>query len=255
MNRKSIIYNYTFKIIIRLLSKYYLIILLLLSFTCRKKTLLIEKIYNENSKFIKMIGKIKLKKKNGKNLRAKFQIRIKKNKLIWISISAAFGIEVLRITITKYGVTIVNKQEKTYTYYSYKELKDLVGFYLNLKIIQKILLAQKKIIKGDIFNKEVGNPFIIETILSNNIITNINLNTGRVEKILLQNKDKINGIISEYKYKLENTKLPYESVRIDVFRNDKNLDNFKVEIKNLKTISLDEPLEFPFDLPDNYEIR
>lgn len=223
--------------------------------SCSKKLLLKENSnYNENSKFIKMIGKFKLKRENGKNLKAKFQIRIKKNKLIWISISAVLGIEILRLQITKIGVTIINKHEKTYTYYTFDELKEKIGFKLNLKIIQKIILAKKRITKGEFYNKQIGNPFIIETIRNNNIITIIDERSKRVKKILLQNDKKINGVTVEYEYKDPNYRLPYDNMRIDIFKNGKNLDIFNMKVRNLKTITSNNPLDFPFDIPENYEI-
>ena len=93
---------------------------------------------------------------------------------------------------------------------------------------------------------------MIETILNNDIITNIDKINRRVTKISSQN-EKTKGFAAYYFYKKENSKLPYEKAELIIFGDNKNLDNFIIQIKNIKTITFDNLLDFPFEIPDNYE--
>ncbi|MCP3660128.1 MAG: DUF4292 domain-containing protein [Bacteroidetes bacterium] len=222
-----------------------------LIFSCQKKLLVKEQTYNENSNLIKFFGRIKFKKGNKKFTKGKIQIRIKKNKLIWISISGPFGIEIMRILINKAGIVIIDKQQKNYKRYSYKELQKIIGLKINLKIIQKIILAQRQISKSQILNGNIGDILLIERVLNNEIITNIDRISGRVMRIASQNEIS-RKFVAYYFYKKENSKLPYEKAEIILFGDNKNLNSFKIEVKNIKTITFDNLLDFPFEIPENY---
>ncbi|HPW65483.1 MAG TPA: DUF4292 domain-containing protein [Salinivirgaceae bacterium] len=68
-------------------------------------------------------------------------IRIKKDSLIWISISAPLGIELARGLFERDSFTIVNYHEKTYFQGSYSSLKKYTRNDLNFNFLQNFLTA------------------------------------------------------------------------------------------------------------------
>ena len=68
-------------------------------------------------------------------------IRIKKDSAIWISISPALGIEVARALITPDSLKFINRINGTFFKGDYKFLNELLQIEVNFKMIQAILLG------------------------------------------------------------------------------------------------------------------
>ena len=64
-----------------------------------------------------------------------------KDSVIWISITALFGIEGLRAYITKDSVKIINKQDKVYTGRSVAYLQEVTALPLDLHSLQELLIG------------------------------------------------------------------------------------------------------------------
>lgn len=106
---------------------YFLAILLVSSCNIKKKNIinkfkspknaseLISKVLSKNRtpEWIAMQGKVNLKSKN-KDVRLRINIKIRKDSVILAHISAPFGIEVLRLMITKDSVFYLNRIDRTF---------------------------------------------------------------------------------------------------------------------------------------------
>ena len=68
--------------------------------------------------------------------------RIKKDHLIWFSILAPWGIEVLRGLITPAGITLLNHIQKAYYVYDYATLRALWPVPWNYALLQALLLGE-----------------------------------------------------------------------------------------------------------------
>lgn len=66
-------------------------------------------------------------------------IRIIKDSAIWISLNAAFGIEVVRMLLTKDSLSFVDRYHKQYYTGDYAFLSDIIGIDLNFPVIQSLL--------------------------------------------------------------------------------------------------------------------
>ena len=84
-------------------------------------------------------------------------IRIKKDSIIWISLKAPLGIEVLRTMITPDSIYFMNRMNKTYFIKPVSHLKEVVNTNINFFQLQEILFSSPEITSSDIkfsLNKE-----------------------------------------------------------------------------------------------------
>ena len=68
------------------------------------------------------------------------QLRIRKDSLVWLSITATMGMEVLRAKISNDSVWIVNRLEKTYLTEPLDTVSAQLGMPLSLPLVQTLLL-------------------------------------------------------------------------------------------------------------------
>jgi len=190
---------------------------------------------------------------DGKKYDVNAHLRMYKDSVIWVSITALLGIEGLRAYITPDSVKILDKQNKVYIARSVSYLQEVTELPLDLHTLQELI---------------IGNPvFFDENILSYNRAQGT---------ISLQN----NGTYFKNLFTVdENSKLPQSSKLddLDEMRNrtcylsysdyeDKKGVNFptkrnitvsekkKLDIKlNFKQYDFNETLSFPFSVPKNYK--
>lgn len=87
----------------------------------------------------------------GKKYNVNANLRMYKDSVIWVSITAIFGIEGLRALITPDSVKILDKQNNTYTARSVSYLQEVTALPLDMSSLQQLL---------------IGNPVFLD---SNNI--------------------------------------------------------------------------------------
>jgi len=176
-----------------------------------------------------------------KNHNMNVNLRMYKDSVIWISITAILGIEGLRAYITKDSVKILNKQDKIYMARSVAFLQEVTALPLDLQSLQDIL---------------IGNPvFFDSTGISysgdwfRNLLT-IN-ETGRIENSKLDDVDVKRSRTCNLHYSdYENKKGVFFSTNRRITVAEKaNLD-IKFEIKSY---DFNETLSFPFTVPKNYK--
>ena len=68
------------------------------------------------------------------------QLRMRKDSLVWLNVTATLGVEVLRAKFSNDSVWIVNRLEKTYLAEPLDAVSTQLGMPLNLPLIQTLLL-------------------------------------------------------------------------------------------------------------------
>ena len=68
------------------------------------------------------------------------QIRMRKDSIVWLSVTATMGVEVLRAKFSNDSVWIVNRLEKTYLAEPFNTISAQLGIPLSLQWIQTLLL-------------------------------------------------------------------------------------------------------------------
>lgn len=68
------------------------------------------------------------------------QLRMRKDSLVWLNVTATMGVEVLRVKVSNDSVWIVNRMEKTYLAEPMDTISAQLGMPLSLPLVQTLLL-------------------------------------------------------------------------------------------------------------------
>ena len=68
------------------------------------------------------------------------QLRMRKDSLVWLNVTATMGVEVLRVKVSNDSVWIVNRMEKTYLAEPMDTISAQLGMPLCLPLVQTLLL-------------------------------------------------------------------------------------------------------------------
>ena len=131
----------------------------------------------------KLSGKIKI---DGVDTPVSANLRIRKDSVVWLSVSALLGIEVARIQITPDSLKLMNRIDKTYWAGEFEDVQNTYGLHSNYKQLEEVLTGQisldnqkmRSIISENkylLFNKNeketqqskawIDNRFLIQTFL------------------------------------------------------------------------------------------
>jgi hypothetical protein len=189
---------------------------------------------------------------DGKKFNVNAHVRMYKDSVIWLSITAILGIEGLRAYITPDSVKLLNKQDKIYTVRSIGYLQEITALPLSLSTLQDLLLGNPVFLDANITAYNLSGNTVS---LMNRGAFFINLFTITQADKLVQNSkledlDKqrnISGYLTfaDYEIKKEMNFSTKRSIDI-VYK--KNL-NIKMDFKNYE---FNEKLNFPFSVPKNY---
>ena len=205
--------------------------------------------------------------KNTTNLRG--QLRIKKDSLIWMSITPALGIEAARVMLTNDSIKFINRLNKTYFSGKYNLVDSLLKTTIDYSLLQSMLVGND-LTQYDVnkFRSSVDNGLYRMTIRERRKIRKY-IKLGEIDtRVLVQqiwlypDTYRIARIDVKEQGKDENSKLQvYYNNYIEV---DGQLfpSNIRIDITSQKSISIDldfnkttinKPLNFPFRIPSKYE--
>ena len=105
------------------------------------------------------------------------QMRMRKDSLIWLSINATLGIEVVRAKVSNDSVWVINRLEKTYLAEPLDSLAMQFGIPLNLPLLQTLLLDNNEGIPP------VENQIVLlKTFVMDNMSAKIKYNNVKLNK-------------------------------------------------------------------------
>jgi len=195
------------------------------------------------------------------------QIRIRKDSLIWISITAVMGIEVFRIEIKPDSFTFINRLEKNYVTSSTEFLRKRIGVDVDFEMLESLILGNDfPFYQTDVFKlNNRGDNYLLSTI-SRRKIKKKTFEVEKKSKILIQNI-----FVDKYTYKInkqvvkvvgnDKTKLrihyaDFDKVNEQLFP-QKMIIKFKEDNKtfiefNFSKIEINNKLRFPFRVSKKY---
>ena len=181
-------------------------------------------------------------------------LRMYKDSLIWISVNAVFGIEAMRMLITRDSVFLLDKLNKTYLVRSIDYLQEVSSLPLTLSTLQDIL---------------VGNPVFIDSVVSfsndNNTISLLSI--GNSFKNLVTINGNNNLLVHSKLDDIDITRSRTAGLNYDDYENEKGKTfsskrRITVAEKNKLDISLkfkqfefNDEVNFPFSIPKNYKLK
>ncbi|TAG56665.1 MAG: DUF4292 domain-containing protein [Cytophagales bacterium] len=194
------------------------------------------------------------------NFNANANIRVKKDSIIWISVTAALGIEAARCLLTKDSIYFINKLQKEYYSYSYQGLKRRFNLDVTYEMLQSILYGNipYQVLECDSSYDCIDTSFTLtkqtreETIIEN-YIKNSTLELHRIELLQKETNDKLSIIYDNFQ-KLDSTTFFAYLNKISLsYQNRNGFQNFYIGLEHQKVETGNKELKFPFNVKQKFE--
>ena len=192
------------------------------------------------------------------------RIRIKKDSIIWLSVAPVMGIELMRLSITKDSVKLINRLDQTYFSDKFEKAGEILKVNIAFPELQAALLGNYiKVYEYDYYSIEgTSNLYHLRSDSLNlrkefqenripNMLqheTTVDPQTWKVKRTLLRNDLQQERYIAEYSvfHQLSNGLFP----TIMNFRLD-GREKMAIDLKWSK-LEEKERLRFPFKIPEKY---
>lgn len=199
-------------------------------------------------------------KGNDKDQSFTANIRIKRDSIIWASVSPGLGIEVARLIITPDSFKVLNRIEQSYQESHFSRLNKMLNAELKFHHLQALLLGNYPayVENSGINNVAVdGNDYILSAILkpgernSNKAEETLWINpfTNRIKKLKINEPASGRTIEAVYnEFAMEGDKMFPSDAAIKVEQDKAH--EVKLKWSNIK---INDPLDFPFNVPSGYQ--
>jgi hypothetical protein len=179
--------------------------------------------------------------------------RLEKNTKIWASISG-FGIEVARAIITPDSVKAIDRFNKRYYLYSYRDLQKLINMEVDFKILQDIIVGNSIATEGKINDIKELNALMSIFISSEDYSNQLTYNKtdSTLKQIQLQTTRSVSKsavLVSLNNYQLLENKF-ISTDRTYYIQDVKGAAQLNMEVNK---IDIDKVIEFPFSIPSNFK--
>jgi hypothetical protein len=197
----------------------------------------------------------------------KGQLRIRKDSIIWLSLTPALGIEAARLKITNDSIFFMNRISKIYLKGDYSYLNDYLQTNIDFDILQSIIIGNdfqfyekskfKATIDGQEYKLSTTERHKLKKFMKADetdakaFYEDIWLNpeTFKISKVSMKeitNDKKLDAFYSDFR-DISGQLFPFDII-FEITADE------KVTVKvNYSRINLDEPQSFPFSIPSKYE--
>lgn len=200
-------------------------------------------------------GKIKIDYEGNKQLSGIANLRIKKDSVIWISLSPGLGVEVARIFITQDSISIIDKINKQYTITDFASISKKFDFDINYSLLESVVLGNLVTPYSDEMIRKTEKFYSYENQFGNfHFLNSIGTKTHKLEKLMVQDTVSENSIYVNYsEFQLvEDQTLPF-AIKAELTKGKPMETATKVDIAYNKAEIEKKPLKFPFNVPQKYE--
>ncbi|MDX2189258.1 MAG: DUF4292 domain-containing protein [Bacteroidota bacterium] len=219
-----------------------------------------KRVKTQNADFKYLSTKSKIEYTDGLDqFSANASIRLAKDSIIWVSVTPALGVEVVRCLISKDSVFVINRIQKDYYKLSYGDLKQKLGFEINFNLVQSMFFGNPPFAETD-EDSSTKSQDSVYTILfqkRNNIIIEnfIRDSTSKIEKITFEDALTHNTVDVTYEdfRKVENILFAYINKLSLKYKNSKGFQNFYIGIEHHKVEPASKELKFPFNIKQKFE--
>ncbi|MDP1623404.1 MAG: DUF4292 domain-containing protein [Bacteroidales bacterium] len=196
------------------------------------------------------------------------QIRIRKDSLIWISLTPMLGIEAMRLMISQDSVKMINRLNNTYFTGDYEYVNRFLNTNIDFDLLQAFLLGNDlQFYEDGTFRASIDNGEYKLATGERGKLKKFVHNSQENPKILIQNiwLDPVTFRITHAdvkeirsdNVKLESTYSAFESLDDQLFPGKMTYtiwaDN-TIKVKaDFSRMTLNNPLQFPFKIPASYQ--
>jgi hypothetical protein len=199
--------------------------------------------------------KFKFKDGNKKN-KATANIRIKKDSLIWFTLTNGV-IEGARGQITQDSLVLIDRLNKQVLRYSFADLSEEFEFEFNFALFQAILIGDMpyEVTQNDVLEKQNNNYIVAQTNGDLSIKNKISSKTRRLENLKAStSKDKNTLELKYADFKLLDEKpFAFKALMTLTHFPEGKKEEVTIDIEHNRAKIETKPLRFPFNIPARYE--
>ncbi|UFH56059.1 DUF4292 domain-containing protein [Spirosoma sp. KNUC1025] len=191
---------------------------------------------------------------------ANVTIRVRKDSLIWLSISK-LGIEAVRALITRDSITIQDKIHKEYSVYDFPTLSKQFNFNMNFGLLQALIVGNLPLPKRPAQKIKNERDYLLLRQSEGKVMVEnyIGEQDRKLKKLMVTEQPTKNTLRLDYEdfTSLNNFLFPYTSlVTLDYkSQSDGQFYQTLLRIKHNKVELVDKNPGFPFTIPANYKRR
>lgn len=210
---------------------------------------------NNQANFTTLSGKAKASLMIGGNSNdVTMNIRLKKNEVIWVSVTAIAGLEVARALITPDSVRVINRLENEYIKKPFSYLYEFTNNKINFATLQSVLIgnAISEFITDSTEVKINGAQAELKSNIGS-MIYNLMLNDqNKVMQANLSDAAAGQSLLVTYgDFQTVSQQLVPHSI---VMKSQAKSKKVNLDLRFSK-IELDMPVDIPFRVPDRYTIK
>ena len=192
-----------------------------------------------------------------KQVNGNASIRIKKDSLIWFSVSPSIGIEATRVMISKDTAIVINRMDKEYYIFNFEEISRYFNFKIDFELIQSILLGNlaRPIDDQTLVAKE-NNYFMVKQQSGPlDIQSFVLIENKKIETVLIKENETSNFMTLKYgEFKETNEYLFPKVCQINLtYKAKKGPIVTSINLQHNRAEISEKPLKFPFNIPAKYE--
>lgn len=192
-----------------------------------------------------------------KQVNGNANIRIRKDSLIWISVSPSIGIEATRMMITKDTAIVINRMDKEYYVFNFDEISRYFNFRVDFDLIQSILLGNlaREIDRDTQIAKENNYYMIKQNSGPLDIQSFVLMDNKKIETVLINEKETSNFMTLKYSEFKEIEEYLFPKIcQVNLtYKAKKGPLVTSVNLQHNRTILSEKPLKFPFNIPAKYD--
>ncbi|MCS6823841.1 MAG: DUF4292 domain-containing protein [Cytophagaceae bacterium] len=205
--------------------------------------------------------KSKIDTKDGKNdMHFTVHGRMKKDSIIWLSITPGLGVEAIRCIITRDSVLVIDRVNNRYYPYPISYISEQFNTTIDFFLLQNLILGNLPFPfspNDDLISKnESAQLYHLiqkrENLQIESVISGI---TRKVENIKYTNTSRSRNFSATYSdfASLDSTVIAKKSILEFSTSQDMNDKQMTIYIEHVKTERTEKPLTFPFNVPKRFE--
>lgn len=187
---------------------------------------------------------------NGTKTPISANLRIKKDSLMWISVSALFGIEVARIQLTTDSLKFINRINKVYWTGSYDEAVQFLGLSTNYKQLEGAVTGSLILSTSSWKSFVLDNKYVLQSKNNNDRSTKVIFDKRFLTHSFFM-QDHLEQSFSVDYFDYEQHELGWFPSKIELFLNAVN-QQILASI-NYSRIGVDTPVKVNFNIPQSYD--
>jgi len=204
-----------------------------------------------------MTTRTKFKYKNGEDkTKATARMRIKRDSIIWFSLTPGVGIEAARGIITQDSLILMDRVNKEAYYFSFDALSKKFDFNFSYNLFQSVLIGDLPFDRKrmDVVTKMNNDMLIAQQEGPLTINNRIDLKTGRLKNLRARTMENENTLEIRYnEFKPLNEKaFANKAMMILTYFLEGKKEQATVDLEHNRVQIEEGPLQFPFSIPARY---